>query len=978
MKKLGFIVLLVFTLTSINQIRASHLMGSDLTWRCIGQDSFLVKLVVYRNCNGITLGTSPINFNCATSNSFITSLNIGVGTPVDITPVCNSSCTRCLSTACSFPYGIHKYTMQGIVKLTGAGSCCSIRISWAQSARNSAITTSTGAGTSDLYIEASLNRCQNPCDNSPYFTNVPIAILCVGQDLTFNNGVSDNDVNADGSLTDSLTYEWTEPLGGLNAPIPYLGLYAYNKAINFLGFPNDTLALPAGIHLNKHTGDIQFRPMKSEVTIMVIKVNEFRNGVKIAEIRRDLQVMVISCANNKPPTLTTFNNITSKTVCAGQPVSFNFTTFDSNSTDTAIISWSNTIPGAIWTHTNGTSKHPTATLSWTPTTTQGGSKPYGFIVTVKDNACPIKSQVSQYYEIIVNPAPKIAPIDKVCVNGSIISLNDYVTVGGTFKAGGFWSSPSAGLLYGDKFNPKTAGVSSPPGWKVKYYYTDPVSSCFYTDSTYITIYDIPKPYAGLDDTICSGSKKMLTGYPLIPPGFWSGIGIEGSSSNWQFNPDTIGILDGGTYDLIYHYTDNSQCSNDDTMKVTVYKAPVADAGLPKEFCINAISVILIGSPIGGIWSGKGVAGNMFSPSTAGVGVHNLSYYYVNVICIAVDKVKYTVWDLPLVTANTVSGKTYFCRNDGLVQLNGQPTGTGGLWSGPGVSGITFNPAIGADVKTDYGLLYNYTDNHKCTNKADLLLSVKPEPEVVIDPSASRLCFGTPYSATATYRNADGISWWKGAQSDGSIVGNSSSNMISYNPGVNDLANLYFWINVKTTHSDNICAPTYDSIKVRMGTKPNTPVISLTPSDSFLECNIPKGSYQWYIRPNMASAPINVSHSRRINPQLSCNICYFSAIYFDSIGCASDTSAPYHYIGNSIPQNNPKPHFLIYPNPSHNILTVENPENQGVNIIISDIFGKNLIYQILSTGKNTINISSLKPGIYFMRLKDQYVYRLLVE
>ena len=184
--KLFFILLI--SLASYNGAKASHLMGSDLTWRCVGQDSFLVKLVVYRDCNGISLSTSPINFYCATTGTLITSLNIGVGTPVDITPVCNSSCTRCSNPSCSFPYGIHKYTMQGIVKLSTAGSCCSIRISWAQSARNSAITTSTGAGSSDLYIEAKMNRCQNPCDNSPTFTNIPIAILCVGQDFTFNHG----------------------------------------------------------------------------------------------------------------------------------------------------------------------------------------------------------------------------------------------------------------------------------------------------------------------------------------------------------------------------------------------------------------------------------------------------------------------------------------------------------------------------------------------------------------------------------------------------------------------------------------------------------------------------------------------------------------------------------------------------------------------------------------------------------------------
>ena len=121
-------------------------------------------------------------------------------------------------------------------------------------------------------------------------------------------GVQDIDVNSTGGLADSLTYEWAEPLGAANSPIPYLGSYLYNKAIFFWGFPNDALPFPRGIHLDPQSGDIQFRPMKAEVTIMVVQVNEFRNGVKIAEIRRDMQIMVINCTNNNPPVINTPNN----------------------------------------------------------------------------------------------------------------------------------------------------------------------------------------------------------------------------------------------------------------------------------------------------------------------------------------------------------------------------------------------------------------------------------------------------------------------------------------------------------------------------------------------------------------------------------------------------------------------------------------------------------------------------------------------
>jgi hypothetical protein len=503
MKKLAVIVLVFLSLIGINQTKASHLMGGEITWTCVGQDSFMVKLIIYRDCNGITLGVTPINFKCAGIGTLITSSSIPVGTPVDITPICNSGCSRCQSTGCSFPYGIHRYTMQSIVDLSSAGSCCDVVLSWTQNARNAAITTIVGAGSVDLYIEAKMNRCLSPCDNSPSFINPPIAILCVGQDFTFNNGTRDIDVNANGGLTDSITYEWGQPLKSADSAVEYLGQYSFTKPIYFWGFPNEALPFPRGIHLDTTNGNISFRPMKAEVTIMVIKVKEFRNGVKIGEVRRDIQVIVTTCTSNNPPSITTPNNIRAKEVCPGQTVTFNFSTSDPNSTDTLSINWNNSVPGAQWTHNNGQSKHPTATLTWTPTSSHASSVPYTFTVTARDNACPVNSQYTVAYQITVIPNAKINinPIDPACLNGQIISLNDYVTVNGMPSNKGIWSTPSAGLVYGDKFNPIAAGVSTPPGWKVKYEYTDSASGCYGIDSSYVTINAKPaKPVISLSPT----------------------------------------------------------------------------------------------------------------------------------------------------------------------------------------------------------------------------------------------------------------------------------------------------------------------------------------------------------------------------------------------------------------------------------------------------------------------------------------------
>jgi hypothetical protein len=185
MKRFVFLSLLLsifLSFSPFNNAKSSHMMGSDITWTCLGQDSFLIKLVIYRDCNGVNLGSASIPIKCATTGSSITTVSISKPAPVDITPTCGASCTRCQTSGCSFPYGIEQYTYQKLVVLSNAGSCCKVTFSYSMCCRNYTITTGVSG---NFYIDAQLDRCVTPCDNSPSFTNPPIAIICIGQDFVF-------------------------------------------------------------------------------------------------------------------------------------------------------------------------------------------------------------------------------------------------------------------------------------------------------------------------------------------------------------------------------------------------------------------------------------------------------------------------------------------------------------------------------------------------------------------------------------------------------------------------------------------------------------------------------------------------------------------------------------------------------------------------------------------------------------------------
>lgn len=92
-----------------------------------------------------------------------------------------------------------------------------------------------------------------------------------------------------------------------------------------------------------------------------------------------------------------------------------------------------------------------------------------------------------------------------------------------------------------------------------------------------------------------------------------------------------------------------------------------------------------------------------------------------------------------------------------------------------------------------------------------------------------------------------------------------------------------------------------------------------------------------------------------------------------LGIAADVVQNYYSATiNSFDENNEKVAYSIFPNPCNEYFTIINSqENQeAISIEISDITGKNVLYEKLNGFKNSkIDVSRLKAGIYFVKLID---------
>lgn len=73
---------------------------------------------------------------------------------------------------------------------------------------------------------------------------------------------------------------------------------------------------------------------------------------------------------------------------------------------------------------------------------------------------------------------------------------------------------------------------------------------------------------------------------------------------------------------------------------------------------------------------------------------------------------------PLPSINISVTNTAVCRTEGLVNLSATPNG--GTFSGPGVSGNTFDPSVGNGT---FSVVYNYTDGNGCSNSDSIVMNV---------------------------------------------------------------------------------------------------------------------------------------------------------------------------------------------------------------------------------------------------------------
>ena len=236
--------------------------------------------------------------------------------------------------------------------------------------------------------------------------------------------------------------------------------------------------------------------------------------------------------------------------------------------------------------------------------------------------------------------------------------------------------------------------------------------------------------------IFSDAGSNVTGTVASTGGTGGGFGDQA-----QGQPGTAGTNHTGTW----IYTDAS-VAGQSVIPIVVYNETTTSV------CENASAVTLTpATPAGGTYSGPGVTGTTFNPAAAGAGTHTVTYSYVDGAgCTRTGSSQVTVNALPTVTYNETT--TIVCADASAVTL-APGTPAGGTYSGPGVSGTTFDPATaGAGTHT---VTYSFTDGMGCMSSDVSQIVVNALPAVSYVETAGTVCVDNPSFTLAAGSPAGG-------------------------------------------------------------------------------------------------------------------------------------------------------------------------------------------------------------------------------
>lgn len=296
-----FLILIFISISCLfSDAFATHIIGGDIRVRHKSGTTYVIEMNMYRDCNP---GNAPFNDEPLYVGLYDKESNL----PMDTIEVYRTAtkfldfqdleCVRGLFGCVE----VRRYSGEFEMPASKFNNLEGYYASWERCCRNHIIRNVFDPGSAGMAFYAEINSpfpngsTTQLINSNPQFGDDPQSYLCLDNVFTTNFGVTDPN-------GDQLKYSIVTPLAGNTGPDDPNGLNniilpgPYPEVFweNGYGVDNVMDGAPS-LKINENTGELTVTPTKLGAYVVAILIEEFRNGKKIGETRRELQFYVIEC-----------------------------------------------------------------------------------------------------------------------------------------------------------------------------------------------------------------------------------------------------------------------------------------------------------------------------------------------------------------------------------------------------------------------------------------------------------------------------------------------------------------------------------------------------------------------------------------------------------------------------------------------------------------------------------------------------------
>jgi gliding motility-associated-like protein len=324
---------------------ATHIVGGEIVYKYLNNNTYEIKLIVYRDCNpgNAPFDNSPTITIFNDSGKVVDTYDMLNGLTLTVLPIT-------IDNPCVFPptnicYEKAEYVGYRILPPIIGG----YYITYQRCCRNNTILNLNSPGNQGAtFIEhiPGLEMGTAWMNNSPEYSSLPPTFVCSNSFFSYDHSAIDID-------GDSLAYSFVPAYKGLDRCCPILGAFSpspgsTNGCIQPIpsvcpevGYPPiafgissvnyDTVDYQAGFFGKKpfgNNGNVSINPISGFVSgspiiigqyVVTVQAKEYRNGILIGVHRREFQFNITSCQKS------IISTIISPTVLCTKTVSFNST-----------------------------------------------------------------------------------------------------------------------------------------------------------------------------------------------------------------------------------------------------------------------------------------------------------------------------------------------------------------------------------------------------------------------------------------------------------------------------------------------------------------------------------------------------------------------------------------------------------------------------------------------------------------------------